>query len=226
SSTQLLFEVRDSGIGIAEQAQSKIFEKFEQADLSTTREYGGSGLGLSICKKLVDLYNGEIWVESQPGVGSSFFVRLKLSEAEAPEKDSAQAMNSQGQINARVLVAEDNPVNQKVIAAMLNKFGVDYDLAHNGEEALALVCDGRHYDLIFMDCEMPKMDGYESTRRFRQWEQQQKRSGVRICALTSHAMAEHRDQCLAAGMDDHLAKPVTLQSLRQVLARSLASASS
>ena len=226
SSTQLLFEVRDSGIGIAEKAQSKIFEKFEQADLSTTREYGGSGLGLSICKKLVDLYNGEIWVDSEPGVGSSFFVRLKLPVAEAPEKGNTQTMDSQGQIDARVLVAEDNPVNQKVIAAMLNKFGVDYDLAHNGEEALALVCDGRHYDIIFMDCEMPKMDGYESTRRIRQWEQDQQRPGVRICALTSHAMAEHRDQCLVAGMDDHLAKPVTLQSLRQVLVRSLASASS
>ncbi|GLS24777.1 ATP-binding protein [Marinibactrum halimedae] len=215
----LQFEIRDTGIGIPKDVQEKIFEKFEQADTSTTREFGGSGLGLNICKKLIELFSGEIWVKSQPNKGSCFFIQLPFSVSEKNKNSEKHKKHPNLNFSHyRILVAEDNAVNQKVIAAMLKKFAIDYTIVEDGEQAVEIACQKHsNYNLILMDCEMPKMDGYNATTQIRNWEKQHHVNPITICALTSHAMTEHQEKCLAAGMNHHLAKPVTLNSLQQFL---------
>lgn len=213
---RLKVEVRDTGIGMARDQVRDLFRSFQQADSSTSRKYGGTGLGLAISKQLVELMGGVIEVDSRPGGGSRFHfaIWMPLSEPPASHGDNPQ-ISLQG---LRVLVVEDNTVNQMVIGALLNELQVDARIVGSGEEALATLSEGPGCcDLILMDCEMPGMDGYETTGRIRQLKNGS--AELPIIALTAHALAEHREKCLIAGMDDHLAKPLTLSSLQIALGR-------
>jgi signal transduction histidine kinase/ActR/RegA family two-component response regulator len=209
--------VRDTGIGIAPDRLARLFTPFEQADASTARRFGGTGLGLAISKRLVDLMDGTLQAASEPGRGSTFVVQLPLREAAAPLAAPVQAAPvpaSPGVSPLRLLVAEDNPVNQRVTQRMLKRLGYAADLVENGREALDAVerCD---YDVVLMDVQMPELDGLEATRRLRARPEDR----LWIIALTAHALDEDRRQCLAAGMNDFLSKPIQLADLSAALAR-------
>jgi len=230
----LCVEVRDTGIGMDEEAARHVFESFAQADRSTTRKYGGTGLGLTICKQLVELLGGKISVTSQPGQGSTFRFTLPclpsevqsfapaeqtpLTTAPALQASHAQPSDSPAVATAyRVLVVEDNRTNQVVAAGMLKMNGCHCECVSSGREALDAVRHSR-FDLIFMDCNMPEMDGYEATARLRHFEASQGWH-TPIIAMTANVQSEDVEKCLAAGMDDHLPKPITLIELRRKLGR-------
>jgi signal transduction histidine kinase/ActR/RegA family two-component response regulator len=214
------FEVEDTGIGMDEQQRSRLFEAFSQGDASITRKYGGTGLGLSICRQLVDLMEGEIGVSSAPGSGSVFWFRLPLRkssiEATLPPGMRPQPVRDVSQL--RVLVAEDNKVNQQVIAGLLKKQGLEAVMASDGVEALQhLISRHSDVDLVFMDCEMPNMDGYTATERLRQRESGTNLPRVYVCGVSAHVMPEFRMRALQAGMDDFIAKPLRRAELLRVL---------
>jgi signal transduction histidine kinase/ActR/RegA family two-component response regulator len=236
------FEVADTGIGIASEAQRRLFQPFSQADTSTTRQYGGTGLGLVISRLLTEAMGGAIGVESEPGRGSTFWFTIAVkggAEASAPARRREALVGASGGDRAlpavadrarpagsaaagaprslRILVAEDNVVNQRVAVRMLEKAGHQVDLVNNGREAVEAL-DGKPYDLVLMDCLMPEMDGFEATRAIRAAEVGTERH-VPIVAITANAMPRDRDQCLAAGMDDYLAKPFTKQALTATVER-------
>jgi signal transduction histidine kinase/CheY-like chemotaxis protein len=222
---RLRFSVEDSGIGIPGDRLSAIFEKFTQADTSTTRRHGGTGLGLTISKHLVDMMGGVIGVKSLPGEGSTFWVLLPLPfldeesfPSEARPDREKRLPNDRETVHARVLVVEDHKVNQKMMEKMLKKLGVSVKVAENGEEAVRGV-ETEHYDLVFMDCQMPGMDGYEATARIRSL--QAPRGDVPVIAMTAHAMAGDREKCLEAGMDDYLAKPVRKEAVLAMIRKYL-----
>ena len=215
------FTVEDTGLGIAGEAMDKLFQRFAQADDSTTRKFGGSGLGLVICKHLVELMGGNIQVHSAPGQGARFWFDLPFDPAKAPHAAAQGAPKALHHAGARILLAEDNLVNQQVIKGLLGHLGATVTVADNGELALAQFCQGR-FDLVVMDCQMPVMDGFEAARRIRAWEQNEPgRSPVPIVALTANALAGDREACLAAGMSDYLTKPATMASLAKTLWRNL-----
>jgi signal transduction histidine kinase len=210
------FEVHDNGIGISETAQHRLFEPFTQADESTTRRFGGSGLGLAITKELVALMGGQLSVTSKQGTGSTFRVELELAASTAsPSVPAARPGAGAGDrrlAGLHLLVPEDNPVNLQVAVAMLEGMGARVDCAHDGTQAVAQCRDGR-FDALLLDCQMPGMDGYEAARRIRA-------EGARsmpIIAVTANAMAADRDLCLAAGMNDHLAKPLSREALAAIV---------
>lgn len=211
----LRLAVADTGVGIEPEAQRLIFDSFAQADRSIVRRYGGTGLGLAIARQLVEIMDGSIEVESRPGHGSTFVVELPAAEVnEAPRPDAEAAPATPG--SWRVLVAEDNVVNQRVASGMLERLGCAVTAVADGREALdALVHD--RFDLVLMDCQMPGLDGYEATRQLRRREV----AGAHqpVVAMTAHVLPEDVARCRAAGMDDHLPKPVTLERLRRVLER-------
>ena len=210
------------GPGIPAAKLESVFDKFSQVDGSTTRKYGGTGLGLAISKQLVELMGGSIAVSSRLGEGSTFSFTLPLKLDANPHASAPVARSERyaalavplGGMPVRVLVAEDNIVNQKVAARILEKLGARPDLAANGREAVEMF-GLLPYDLIFMDCQMPEMDGYAATREIRRREGPNQH--VPIVAMTAEALAGCREQCLAAGMDDHLAKPVKLECLVEAL---------
>ena len=220
------FEVRDTGIGIAPDARARLFQPFVQADESTTRRFGGTGLGLAITRRIVELMGGAVGVESEVGKGSRFWFTARLPRGSAAVIPAEQptlvaAMRPHG-VRLRVLLAEDNVLNQTVAARMLEKLGYVVDVVGNGEEAVAAIKQ-RSYAVVLMDGQMPVMDGYEATRAVRAME-----SGARhtpIVALTASAMREDRERCLQAGMDDFIAKPVTPEHLEVVLDRWVRAAS-
>jgi signal transduction histidine kinase/ActR/RegA family two-component response regulator len=222
-SAWLRFEVQDTGVGIPPEKQAGIFDAFTQADSSVTRQYGGTGLGLAICKRLVELMGGQIGVYSQPGLGSCFWfeVPLPVIQENAPEETTAQpsgsALNSHELDGVRVLLVEDNPVNQKVAIRMLQKLGCVVELAENGQQALEKL-ERASYDIVLMDMQMPIMDGLTATRLLRQREQQTGHHQV-VIALTANAMQTDRELCLETGMDDYLSKPLTLDALQVMLFR-------
>jgi two-component system sensor histidine kinase/response regulator len=213
--------VEDTGIGIAAEQLPLLFRKFSQVDSSLMKKREGAGLGLAISRELAELMGGSLAVASEPGKGSTFLltVPLTLTEPEHPEGGGLEALHHaldeefRGK-RRRILVAEDDPVNQKIAVRMLEKLGCHVDLASNGKEAVEMV--GRFpYDLIFMDCGMPEMDGFAACREIRS-----RKSGTTqtpIVALTAHVIAGTREQCAAAGMDDYLAKPVTPAMMGSVL---------
>jgi signal transduction histidine kinase/CheY-like chemotaxis protein len=217
---QLRFEVRDTGIGIAEEDRQRLFDSFEQADGSMTRRHGGTGLGLAICKRLVDLMGGCIGVDSEPGVGSTFWFTLRLDRSansaaavEGPNLAGCE-LRRQG-AGSRVLLAEDEPVNQEVARGLLESAGLRVDIANDGAEAVAMAMARRNdYDLVLMDMQMPKLNGLDATRAIRAlagWETRP------IVAMTANAFDEDREACLAAGMNDYLAKPVEPETLYETL---------
>jgi signal transduction histidine kinase/ActR/RegA family two-component response regulator len=217
--------VRDTGIGMTPEQVAQLFQRFSQADSSTTRRFGGSGLGLVICKHLVELMGGTIHADSAPGRGSTFWFEVPLEAAldAAPSggeanTDSSANADAAGLRPAHVLVVEDNAVNCLVVQAMLERLGMTVTLANDGAQAVAAL-QAHDIDVVFMDCQMPVMDGYEATRRIRS--SGHARAQVPIIALTAHALAEDRQRCDAAGMNDYLPKPVAGDALARVLRRHL-----
>lgn len=210
----LRFEVQDSGIGIPEDALNRLFKAFTQADASTSRRFGGTGLGLSISKHLVEMMRGEINVRSEYGKGSTFWFTLKLREGSArQERLALPAETSQGfdPGEARVLVAEDNAINQKVVLTMLQNNGYKATAVGNGLEVLNTL-RSFHFDIILMDCQMPEMDGYEATRIIRS-DASIGQQNIPIIALTASAIKGDKEKCLAAGMNDYLSKPVAQREM-------------
>jgi len=218
---RLLCSVTDTGAGIPTEQQSIIFDAFAQADGSIRRRQGGTGLGLAICTKLVRLMNGKIWVESTPGSGSKFAFTALLRKAAKPVSPAANDPRPEPGPNEptrplNILVAEDNPVNQRLAQLMLERMGHTVVTANNGREARD-TADRQSFDVILMDIQMPEMDGFEATEAIRQ---RQKASGcpiTPIVALTAHAMSGDREQCLAAGMNGYLSKPIHREELVEIL---------
>lgn len=211
----LRISVADTGIGISEQQQQRLFQPFSQADDSGTRKYGGSGLGLRISLDLVQLMGGNIEVTSSPGAGSVFRLTLRLGVAAAAPVQLQPDGLPPVPAGAHVLLVEDNAVNQMVAQAMLDSLGCVVQVAADGMQALAALA-AEKFDLVLMDCQMPNMDGFEAVRRLREMEQG---SGGRIpvIALTANALTGDRERCLAAGMDDHLGKPIVRAQLQRCL---------
>ena len=208
---RLHISVRDTGIGIADMHLDSIFGAFTQVDASSTRRHGGSGLGLAIVKELAELMGGEVQVRSRVGEGSHFWVDLDLQKLDEPAAVATPAAAAQDEQTVSVLVAEDDLVNQMVIEEMLKLLGCEVDVVADGDAAWRAVGVG-HYDLVFMDCHMPVMDGYEAARRIRRDEQ---RSGRRVTlvALTADSLDSDRERCLGAGMDAFMTKPVSSSQL-------------
>ncbi|SEA98374.1 ATP-binding protein [Variovorax sp. YR216] len=232
--------VRDTGIGIDPGAVETLFEPFRQADIATTRRYGGTGLGLTIVRQLVELMHGSVRCESALGVGSRFIVTLPLhpwvpSAEPAPGRSASQRIaidagrqpaidrsrpepaTGQGQ---RVLLAEDHPINREVITRQLVKLGYACDVAEDGQQAWEMLeasGAGAGYALLLTDCHMPRLDGYELTKRLRERETAQRRPRLPIVALTANALQGEAERCLALGMDAYLSKPLQLEDLRKTL---------
>lgn len=212
---ELLLEVLDTGLGIQEELRGRLFEPFSQGDESSTRRYGGTGLGLSIVKRLVVLMGGSVDLKPLDGsAGSHFQVRLPLPRAEAPPVSRlVEPPEASVKPGLHVLVVEDNPVNRKVLGLQLSRLSCHVDLAADGLEALEMMENIRP-QLILMDCQMPRLDGYETTRRIRKLAYGRR---VQIVALTAHAMKGERERCLEAGMNDFLPKPISLADLTRVI---------
>jgi len=224
----ILFAVKDNGIGIAEDELGKLFLPFSQIDASTTRKYGGTGLGLAIGKKLVELMGGKIWVKSEQGKGSTFYFTIRtkaVSEQMKGEESQIQFKrhslsepmpNIVALSRLRVLLAEDNLLNQKVILEMLKRLGYRADVAANGFEVLEAL-QRQQYDVILMDVRMPELGGLEATRQIRKlWPVSQQ---PKIIAITAYALEGDREMCLEAGMDDYISKPVKMEELGCTLRR-------
>ncbi len=208
--------VSDTGIGIAPEARERIFEKFSQADSTITRQFGGTGLGLSICRELSALIGGAVGLESQEGKGSTFWLDLELKVESTPEAEPPlRELTASGNSQRRILLVEDNKVNQRLLTRMLETRHCQVTIAENGREAIERACSGS-YDLIFMDCQMPVLDGYRASAEIRSLENG---SRTPIVALTANNSAGDRETCFAAGMDDFLSKPILRDELDQMLQR-------
>ncbi len=221
SNHEIRFSVNDSGMGIPENWINLLFQPFTQIDSSTTRTYGGTGLGLAICKNLAEMMGGTIWVESQLGKGSTFYFTIVAPSATKMQAPSMVVDNKPKICPAhykprtmRILLAEDNPVNQMMMQKMLNKLGYNADIASNGLEVLKFL-EIQPYDLILMDIQMPEMDGFQATREIqKRWASEDR---PKIIAITAYALEGDQERCLAAGMDNYISKPLRLDKLRAVL---------
>jgi CheY-like chemotaxis protein/two-component sensor histidine kinase len=222
----LQIEVQDTGIGINREQKDRLFNSFEQAESGTSRKFGGTGLGLAISKRIVEMMNGRIWVESEPGKGSTFSFTVQLKESDKEIKEEAG-----GSLDAlpvkdifkgrRLLLAEDVDINQEIVQALLEPTGLVIECAADGTEALRMFSAAPgSYDLIFMDIQMPEMDGYEATQRIRSLDIPEAKL-VPIIAMTANVFREDIDKCIKAGMNDHVSKPLimneVLGKLRQYL---------
>lgn len=215
----LEFRVEDSGIGISEQAQKSLFNLYSDVDTGRQRKAGGTGLGLAISRELVSLMGGTLNVTSSPAQGSCFTVRLPFLQARQRHEE-ARSADPKPENSLRVLVAEDNMVNQRVIQGLLEKLGHQVVLtAHGGEALEARKASPFECDVLLMDCEMPHMDGYQATEAIRAFEKSQNLPRLPIVALTAHALEDVRRRCLAAGMDDFLTKPINTRNLQRMLAQ-------
>jgi CheY-like chemotaxis protein len=223
------FSIRDTGIGIPQSRIDAIFSPFTQVDGSTTRQYGGSGLGLSISKQLTEMMGGVIGVESSEGEGSLFWFTVpfnkqslqqgaQLSGNGAPAKPVLQIVTDEEKEKLRILVVEDNSINQMVALTILRKLGYNAEAVANGREAIAAL-ESIYYDLVFMDVEMPVMDGYAATRAIRSPDSHVLNHDVLIIAMTAHAMQKDRDKSREAGMNDHITKPISPEMVAGVLNR-------
>jgi signal transduction histidine kinase/CheY-like chemotaxis protein len=218
----LSFQVKDTGIGIGKEAAKTLFQPFIQADGSTSRQFGGTGLGLAICKRLVEGMGGSIGLDSTPGAGSTFWFTVACRTANVPARPVDASQGSPAPVprsreSRSVLLVEDNAVNQQVARRMLERLGHVVEVAPSGEAALEKLA-GRAFDIVLMDCQMPGLDGFQTTRELRQREALIGRH-TSVIAFTANVVQEDLDRCRAAGMDDCLTKPVRLELLRQVLDR-------
>ena len=232
---ELEFEVRDTGIGMSPEEISRLFMPFSQGDSSTTRKYGGTGLGLAICKSLSEAMGGKVWATSVLREGSSFFSRVRVDIVEmrdahalSSESENAEVISSgtikneeesdkpADSLPLKIAVAEDNMANQRVIMIMLRRLGWESEFAENGRELLDLVRN-KDYDLIFMDVQMPLMDGLEATRRLRAGDAGEGLKEVKIIALTANALSGDEARCLESGMNAYMTKPLKLRTLKQAI---------
>ncbi len=219
------FDVCDTGIGIEPEAQTRLFQSFEQADNSMTRKYGGTGLGLAICKRLVQLLDGEIGMDSTPGQGSTFWFVVPLKKREhdtVPPAPTALTRTAEQRLQAeyagaRVLLAEDDLVSREVASFQIGSAGLLVDLAEDGRQALELARQNR-YALILMDMQMPVMNGVEATQAIRATSLN---TSTPILAMTANAFDEDRDACLDAGMNEHISKPVDPENMYETILRCL-----
>lgn len=211
---KILFEVKDSGIGMSKAEIDRLFMPFVQADSSTTRKYGGTGLGLAIVKKIVEAMGGEIALESKKGVGSRFYFELELEKTGNSIKYVESKADFSSLNGLRVLLVEDNEINREVTKKILEKVGIEVEVAANGEEGVKnYASKPNEYDLILMDLQMPIMSGYEAAKKIRE------NSNIPIIALTAAAMIEDRKKAVEAGMDDHLSKPIDSNKLYKIIAK-------
>lgn len=211
--------VHDSGPGISPEHQCKLFQSFSQADTSTTRQYGGTGLGLAISKRLVALMSGKIGMNSEVGKGSTFWFELPLTPAQEdlpPVK--VKALNTAISQDIRILVAEDNAVNQTITQRLLERLGIHADVVENGDAAVAKL-QVQSYSMVLMDCQMPVCDGFQATIQIRHWERSHGLPAIPIVALTASALADDRRLCFESGMNDHLTKPLQSDELKQMVQR-------
>jgi PAS domain S-box-containing protein len=219
----IVLKVSDTGVGLTSLQQEKIFQAFTQADVSTTRRFGGTGLGLTICKELVDLMEGEIQVESEFGQGAEFIVKLqlKVGAETLPEPKTEYQQISAALSGKKILLVEDNQVNREIAISMLRQFDCIVDMAEHGAVALAMLksASAQIYDGILMDCLMPELDGFATTQLIRQGQAGLHWRNVPILALTANAAVQDRQRCLDAGMNDYLSKPYTLAELQLQLFR-------
>lgn len=231
----LEFSVSDTGIGISSDKQALLFQPFSQVDSSTSRQFGGSGLGLSIVRSLAKAMGGDVGVDSEPGIGSRFWFRIRAervtvsSDSRRVDRGDIDTVEEDNypQLSGHVLIVEDNPTNQLVLNALLPKIGIQTILAENGQEALDVMVGGSHdIDAILMDLHMPIMDGFEATQRIRSWEATGGNRHTPILALTADAFPEDRERCLSLGMDDFIAKPIMIEDLLHALGRFLSADSS
>jgi CheY-like chemotaxis protein len=222
---EFTFSVADTGIGIPADKQHLLFRSFSQVDDSDTRGYGGAGLGLAISREIAERMGGTIGFESEEGVGSTFTFTVPLgadgieseaaTEAETEEPAASAAPLPDTGVKPRLLIAEDDPITRKVIGMMLQRSNYDPDFAENGLQAVEMWEKGE-YDLILMDMQMPRMDGFEATRAIREKERE-RGCHIPIVALTAHALKEDEEKCLAAGMDSYIAKPINFSKCLQVI---------
>ncbi|NEQ34651.1 MAG: response regulator, partial [Leptolyngbya sp. SIO4C5] len=216
---RLLFTIRDTGIGIPAEQQASLFEPFFQADSSSTRKFEGTGLGLAICKRLVNLMQGQIWIESRVGQGTKVGFTIAAQPAIATDLNMSKLSQPAKRPAAgdrplpKILLAEDSAVNQKVAVRVFAQLGYTIETATNGLEVLAAIRQ-QPYDFIFMDVRMPEMDGIEATRQLRQMALD---SSPIIIAMTASVMEGDREKCLAAGMNDYIAKPIRIETVRATL---------
>lgn len=216
STVRIIFRVSDTGIGISDEGKLLLFKEFSQSESSISRKYGGTGLGLAISKNLVSLMNGDIHVESELGKGSEFWFRLPLKESTAL-KDEETDTDDRLPLSIKILLAEDNLINQKVTVLTLKRLGYECDIANNGLEAFRKYEENR-YDLILMDMQMPEVDGIQATRMIREFEfSEQILLPVYIVALTANASAEDKHLCFSVGMNNFMSKPFSESELRQIV---------
>jgi CheY-like chemotaxis protein len=211
-------EVSDSGCGIPQGKIGSLFQQFVQADASTTRRYGGTGLGLAISKRLAEMMGGSVGALSDVGKGSTFWAELQLRPAKVLLETNRPKQQPVTPLDRclRVLVVEDNLINQKLTTRILQRLGCQFEVANNGAEAVDLYSK-MLFDAVLMDCQMPICDGYEATAAIRELEAGNRKNKIPILALTAHAAGVDRDRCFAAGMDVYLTKPVSVERLREVL---------
>jgi signal transduction histidine kinase/CheY-like chemotaxis protein len=219
-SVELEFCVKDTGIGLSPEQSAGLFEAFTQVDSSTSRKFGGTGLGLAISKQLVKRMGGHIWVDSEVGIGSSFYFTARFllgdeSAADAPQGENLSASVIERLKGARALIVEDNEFNQDLIEELLEQYGMLVTLCANGLEAIEELSKA-HYDIVLMDIQMPVMDGYEATRQIRATPAL---ADVCVIAMTANAMVEDSERCIQAGMNDFVPKPIDVDHLYQTLAK-------